>query len=369
MATTLKELIEDIEKDDLPTNEFTIEDEDPMVILGKINEVIASLKMIQDTISSSDTKAQEALTTAIQALDTANQALSSSNISLETANQAIATANQAIATANTALQESQNAIDTSNQANNTANTAETNSLEAIRIAQETLDQVTQDLGTKAYINNVLQNRLDFTEDPQTQINNILSQVETNTSDISTITADVEELGNELNTTNANLNTEATARQSADTTLQNNIDSEASARESADNGLQNNINTEASARESADTTLQTQIDTLNNISETIVAKGTKEGVNYIKYNSGILICWGTTTPSSIGTPIILPVPFVNTKYSVGATNKTIQNNQIRALATTNYTTTSFRTWGQYSQSNSGYTDGDVTYSWIAIGFWK
>lgn len=334
MATTLKELIEDIEKDDLPTNEFTIEDKDPMVILGKINEVIASLKMIQDTISSSDTKAQKALTTAIQALDTANQALSSSNISLETANQAIATANQAIATANTALQESQNAVDTSNQANNTANTAETNSLEAIRIAQEALDQVVQDLGTKAYINNVLQNRLDFKEDPQTQINNILSQVETNTSDISTLTADVDELGNELNTTIANLNTEATARQSADTTL------------------------------------QTQIDTLNNISETIVAKGnTKLGVNYIKYNSGILICWGTTTPSSKGTFITLPTPFVNTDYSVGATNNTIKNNQIRALATTDYTTSFFRTVGQYSQSNSGYTDADVTFSWIAIGFWK
>ena len=178
MATTLKELIEDIEKDDLPTNEFTIEDDDPMVILGKINEVIASLKMIQDTISSSDTKAQEALTTAIQSLDTANKALSSSNVSLETANQAIATANQAIASANQALQESQKAVDTSNQANNTANTAETNALEAIRIAQEALDQVVQGLGTKVYINNAIQNRLDFTEDPQTQINNILTHIET-----------------------------------------------------------------------------------------------------------------------------------------------------------------------------------------------
>ena len=178
MTTTLKELIEDIEKDDLPTNEFTIEDEDPMVILGKINEVIASLKMIQDTISSSDTKAQEALTTAIQSLETANKALSSSNVSLETANQAIATANQAIASANQALQESQNAVDTSNQANNTANTAETNALEALKVAQEALDQVVQGLGTKAYINGVIQNRLDFTEDPQSQINDISAHIET-----------------------------------------------------------------------------------------------------------------------------------------------------------------------------------------------
>lgn len=178
MATTLKELIEDIEKDDLPTNEFTIEDEDPMVILGKINEVIASLKMIQDTISSSDTKAQEALTTAIQSLETANKALSSSNVSLETANQAIATANQAIASANTALQESQNAVDTSTQANNTANTAETNALEALRVAQEALDQVVQGLGTKVYVNNSIQNRVDFTKDPQTQINDISTHIET-----------------------------------------------------------------------------------------------------------------------------------------------------------------------------------------------
>lgn len=178
MATTLKELIEDIEKDDLPTNEFTIEDEDPMVILGKINEVIASLKMIQDTISSSDTKAQEALTTAIQSLETANKALSSSNVSLETANKAITTANQAIATANATLQESQKAVDTSNQANNTANTAEANALEALRVAQEALDQVVQGLGTKVYINNAIQDRLDFTKDPQTQINDISAHIET-----------------------------------------------------------------------------------------------------------------------------------------------------------------------------------------------
>ena len=132
----------------------------------------------------------------------------------------------------------------------------------------------------------------------------------------------------------------------------------------------NVGGELQQTLSFDSDPQTQIDTLNDISETIVAKGnTILGVNYIKYNSGILICWGTTTPSSKGTLIILPTPFVNTNYSVGATNNTIKNNQIRALATTNYTTTSFMTFGQYSQSNSGYTDADVTFTWIAIGLWK
>lgn len=365
MATTLKELIEDIEKDDLPTNEFTIEDEDPMVILGKINEVIASLKMIQDTISSSDTKAQEALTTAIQSLDTANQALSSSNISLETANQAIATANQAIASANTALQESQNAVDTSNQANNTANTAETNSLEAIRIAQEALDQVVQDLGTKAYINGVLQNRLDFTEDPQTQLNNILSQVETNTSDISTLTSDVEELGNEINTTNSNLNT-----------INSNLNTETTARENADSNLQqqittnlNKLITEITNRENADSNLQSQItNILNNINTLlsrayIVETGNNANGYFAKWSNGIQICYNTT-PNTTSSGVItttLPSSFINTNYVVPGTIFYNGTNWTNYAVVMSKTTTNFR-WYKYASVSAGFT-------YIAIGYWK
>ena len=365
MATTLKELIEDIEKDDLPTNEFTIEDEDPMVILGKINEVIASLKMIQDTISSSDTKAQEALTTAIQSLDTANKALSSSNVSLETANQAITTANQAIASANQALQESQKAVDTSNQANNTANTAETNALEALRVAQEALDQVTQGLGTKVYLNEVLQNRLDFTEDPQTQINNILSQVETNTSDISTLTSDVEELGNEINTTNSNLNTEATARENADNALTN-----------KDNELQqqittnlNKLNTEITNRENADSNLQQQItNNLNNINTLlsrayIVETGNNSNGYYAKWSNGIQICYNTTpnTTSSGAITTTLPSSFINTNYVVTGTIFYNSSNWTNYAVVMSKTTTNFR-WYKYSSVSAGFT-------YIAIGYWK
>lgn len=60
------------------------------------------------------------------------------------------------------------------------------------------------------------------------------------------------------TLQSNISSEASARQTADTTLQGNIDSEASARQSADQTLQTNINNEASARQSADNTLQTNI---------------------------------------------------------------------------------------------------------------
>ena len=48
--TSLQDLIDLVERDDLPTNEFTIQDKDPMVILGKLNEVIANLQ----TISASE---------------------------------------------------------------------------------------------------------------------------------------------------------------------------------------------------------------------------------------------------------------------------------------------------------------------------
>lgn len=68
MATYLKDLIETI-SEDIPTNIFTIEDEDPHVILGKINEVIKNLKNLQSTINSSDAKSQEALQKSIEALN------------------------------------------------------------------------------------------------------------------------------------------------------------------------------------------------------------------------------------------------------------------------------------------------------------
>ena len=66
MATNL---IESINADDLPTNVFTIEDKDPMVILGKINEVIANLETLNSTISSTDSKADTAITIAQEALN------------------------------------------------------------------------------------------------------------------------------------------------------------------------------------------------------------------------------------------------------------------------------------------------------------
>ena len=217
MATKLIDLIESVNADDLPTNEFTIGDKDPMVILGKLNEVIAYLETLQATINASDSKANEALqkaieavadatqalsvangidakatqalANAIEAVGTANTALSASNTALSTANTAISTANTALSSANSAVETAEGALDTAETAENKANTAITTANEAKTTAegiddkattalsnsqtavstaneakstaQEALDQVVAGLGTKVYRDTTLLNSLDI----------------------------------------------------------------------------------------------------------------------------------------------------------------------------------------------------------------
>lgn len=146
--TNLDELIERLEKDDIPTNIFTVEDKDPMVILGKLNEVIAYLQTLQATINASDSKANEALQKAIQAVADATQALSVANgidakatqalqnavEAVESANSAIQASTQAVTSANTALTTANTAISTANSAEETAQSAETKADNAITTA-------------------------------------------------------------------------------------------------------------------------------------------------------------------------------------------------------------------------------------------
>lgn len=132
---SLEELIERVEQDDLPTNVFTNEDTDPMVLLGKINEVIGYLRTLQGTIESSDTKATQALASAIQALETANTALSSSSTALTNANQALSTANTAISSANTAVETANTASTTATEAKQTAEGIASTANQALSTAQ------------------------------------------------------------------------------------------------------------------------------------------------------------------------------------------------------------------------------------------
>ena len=215
--TSLQDLIDLVERDDLPTNEFTIEDKDPMVILGKLNEVIAYLQTLQATINASDSKANEALQKATQAIADATQALTTANgvdakatlalqnavEAVESANSAIQASTQAVTSANTALTTANTAIDSSNSAVETAQSAETKADNAVSTAntasvtatsakntaegidakattalsnsqtavstansanataQEALDQVVTGLGTKVYRDTQLLTTLDI----------------------------------------------------------------------------------------------------------------------------------------------------------------------------------------------------------------
>lgn len=136
--TSLQDLIDLVERDDLPTNEFTIQDKDPMVILGKLNEVIDYLQTLQATINASDSKANEALQKAIQAVADATQALSVANGIDGKATQALANAIEAVSTANTALSASNTALSTANTAISTANTALSGANSAVETAENAL---------------------------------------------------------------------------------------------------------------------------------------------------------------------------------------------------------------------------------------
>ena len=79
-----------------------------------------------------------------------------------------------------------------------------------------------------------------------------------TNDMNRIEGDIEYIHDtQVPNVQSNLDTEESARISADNTLQDNIDSEASTRASADNTLQGNIDSEESARISADNTLTSE----------------------------------------------------------------------------------------------------------------
>lgn len=99
----------------------------------------------------------------------------------------------------------------------------------------------------------------------------------------------------------------------------------------------------------------------------VSSGKYIAIGGVKLSNGLIINWGMVNPSSSGTTVGFLEPFTTSYYSVGATNYNSASNQIRALAVTSYSTTGFVCYGQYSQNNSGYTGGDVTYRYIAIGY--
>jgi hypothetical protein len=142
-----------------------------------------------------------------------------------------------------------------------------------------LDTLEADPTTKTYVDSAVSSEQSAREAADTslqnQINDILSNVDPSALDsLSEIVQAFQDADSDLSaaitsalgTHTSELNTEIAAREAADTTLQSNIDAEESARESADTTLQNNIDSEASARQSADDALDARVDALEAVSE-------------------------------------------------------------------------------------------------------
>lgn len=148
--TKLQELIDLVGKDPLPTNVFTIEDTDSLVLLGKLNKIEECLRGIKNLIVDINSNSIEAVNTALDAIKVAKQALDGSNTALAAVNTALETANQAITTANTSLEQATDANNTAGDALIHADDAKQLAQTAMNKAQEALDHVTQGLGTKVY---------------------------------------------------------------------------------------------------------------------------------------------------------------------------------------------------------------------------
>lgn len=99
---------------------------------------------------------------------------------------------------------------------------------------------------------------------------------------------------------------------------------------------------------------------NRNNSVLTTVGSNKNLNgYYKLGNGLIIQWGYYTSTSAGT-ITLPTPFTSTNYSVAIslTGGTSNNEYMKYLNTSEYTTTSFKT------ESSGKTGAR---KWIAIGY--
>lgn len=171
-------LLEKIEKDDLPTNVFDVEGTDPLVLLGKMNEIIGQLENFQSSVNTSNSTANEALSKAEDAVDTSGQALSNANTALGTANQAIGTANTAIETANQSLETAQEAEDVAGQALSNSNTALNTANTAIDTANTALGTANTALSTSQSANTTASQALDTANNANATANSALESAGT-----------------------------------------------------------------------------------------------------------------------------------------------------------------------------------------------
>ena len=371
-------LLEKIEKDDLPTNVFDVEGTDPLVLLGKMNEIIGQLENFQSSVNTSNSTANEALSKAEDAVDTSGQALSNANTALGTANQAIGTANTVIETANQSLETAQEAKDIADSANQNSGQAVTTANEAKETAENALEQVTQGLGTKVYDNagNLL-NETTFTgengvnvdmqeQNPNNFVisldNTITNQIEQNKNNIAQLNNDVSELNQ---TANSALTTANSALTTANGAVSKNTeqDNSISALQTAD-GQNVKISGGQDIGGSKNFLIMPQVS-----SSPIISNGSNANGYYIKFADGTLICWGewfTKQSTILSHTFVYPYPFIsNTAYlSVSVTPVSVTSNGFSG-SVNNLSSTSL------DANYYGVTSRDVGVGlkYIAIGRWK
>ena len=161
------------------------------------NSMIADIDMSEFTKTAGTSINANIMTTFQTNINTAN----------ENANTAKSQANSAVSTANTANGKSENAISIANQAESEAGDAKDVADEALSKANEALNQVVQMQGTKIYINNssTPESRVDFTSDPQTQVNNINTTLSEHTTILNNHTNKLNEHSNSITQINNKFN--------------------------------------------------------------------------------------------------------------------------------------------------------------------
>lgn len=134
------------------------------------NNAAATAAAANQTAIEAKSQAGAAQTAAAQAQEDADAAAKSASAAENSASEAADSAEEAVTTANEAKT-------TADGIDGKATQALTNSEQAVTTAnkaKELAEQAVAGAGTEVYVNNALQSRLDFTADPQTQIDNIKS---------------------------------------------------------------------------------------------------------------------------------------------------------------------------------------------------
>lgn len=289
------EIIADIERADSPTIEGT-----------KLNATV--MNEFQKEIDNSNTNASNAM----------NIANSASN----NASSAVSTASDAETKSTTALSKAETAITTANQAKSKA---------------DYIERQLADRGTTIKVNGVSQVEIDFSSNPQTQINTKLNATDQAVDSAKLGGKTEEQLSVYYAQSSGNANT-----------------------------CTNSVNltgdqTISGTKTFSDTVNASTLKFAGNNAEAIVSSSL--GANgYMKYKSGLIIQWGSiVTPLTNANKTTLPIAFSNKNYIVCANTSGITSQiNLYAIACTPVSTTQF-----YALAN--YNSQSINAKYIAIGY--